>query len=579
MAGSSALRDNYNSTVFAGGGVHGSCYSYRNNSLDLDPTYEDRFGRKLMRMTMDFHDNELKMSAYLTNKYAEIIQRMGAAQVVKQPRKGPYDIKEYQTSHVCGGAIMGVNPGDSALNTYLQSWDVPNLFVTGMSSFPQNAGYNPTNTVGALAFRTAEAIRTQVSEIPGTAGPCVARSGLGCWRASCLAPWPPRRIRRTSRRYSSGKYLATLGDCAACHTALGGQPFAGGLPVQTPFGVVVSPNITPDPQTGIGAWSNADFLNGDAARHRARRKAPVPGDAVHQDYTHVTAADDLAIRAWLATIPPVRHAVVSNKLPFPLDIRASMTAWNALFFSAKAFRPDPSKSVAWNRGSYLVNGLGHCGACHTPKNPLGADQTGEFLRGARLQGWFAPNITNDDRRGLGRWSSDDVVAYLRTGHNRFAAASGPMAQEVSLSSSQWSDADLRAAATYLKDQPGQHDAQAPVEANSAAMRQGAAIYADECSACHTPQGQGIPNLFPALNAAPAIQSRAPTSLIRVVLHGAKSVATERAPTGPAMPAFGWMLSDAQVASVVTYIRNAWGNAASAVSADQVASARKERAEQ
>ena len=162
-----ALRENYNSTMIAGAGVHGSCYSYRTNHLDLDPTYKDRFGRPLMRITMDLHDNELKMSAYLTDRYAEIIERMGAKQVVKQPRKGPYDISSYQTSHVCGGALMGADPGSSALNTYLQSWDVPNLFVTGMSSFPQNAGYNPTNTVGALAFRTAEAIRTQYLKNPG----------------------------------------------------------------------------------------------------------------------------------------------------------------------------------------------------------------------------------------------------------------------------------------------------------------------------------------------------------------------------------------------------------------------------
>ncbi len=162
-----ALRENYNSTVNAGAGISGSCYSYRTNYLDLDPTYKDRFGRPLLRLTMDFHDNELKMSAYLTDKYAEIIQRMGATQVVKKPRKGPYSIKDYQTSHVCGGAVMGVNPGESAVNTYLQSWDVPNLFVTGMSAFPQNAGYNPTNTVCALAFRAAAAIRTQYLKNPG----------------------------------------------------------------------------------------------------------------------------------------------------------------------------------------------------------------------------------------------------------------------------------------------------------------------------------------------------------------------------------------------------------------------------
>ncbi len=162
-----AVKDNYLSTVFAGSAVHGSNYSYRTNYLDLDPTYKDRFGRPLLRMTMDLHENELKMSAFLTDKYAAIIQQMGARQIVRNPRTGPYDITKYQTSHLCGGAIMGSSPSDSALNTYLQSWDVPNLFVQGATAFPQNAGYNPTGTVAALAFRSAGAIREQYLKNPG----------------------------------------------------------------------------------------------------------------------------------------------------------------------------------------------------------------------------------------------------------------------------------------------------------------------------------------------------------------------------------------------------------------------------
>ncbi len=162
-----ALRDNYLSTVYAGTGVHGSCYSYKTNYMDLDPTYKDSLGRPLVRMTMNFHDNELKMSAFLTDRYAEIIRAMGASQVVKKPRKGPYDITQYQTSHLNGGAIMGTDPSNSAVNKYLQSWDVPNLFVIGSSAFPQNAGYNPTNTVGALAFWSAAAIRGQYLGNPG----------------------------------------------------------------------------------------------------------------------------------------------------------------------------------------------------------------------------------------------------------------------------------------------------------------------------------------------------------------------------------------------------------------------------
>jgi gluconate 2-dehydrogenase alpha chain len=162
-----ALRDNYLSTINAGGAVHASMYSYRDNYLSLDPTYKDRFGRPLLRITIDLHDNELKAATWLTDKYAEILQQMGAKQVVKKPRKGPYDVTQYQTSHLNGGAIMGDNPGDSALNRYLQSWDVPNLFVMGASAFPQNAGYNPTGTVGALALWSAAAIRSQYLKNPG----------------------------------------------------------------------------------------------------------------------------------------------------------------------------------------------------------------------------------------------------------------------------------------------------------------------------------------------------------------------------------------------------------------------------
>jgi gluconate 2-dehydrogenase alpha chain len=162
-----ALRDNYLSTVFSGTGVHASCYNYRTNYPDLDPTYKDRFGWPLVRMIMDLADNQLKISAYLTARYGEIIERMGAKQIVKQPRKGAYDITKYQTSHLCGGALMGDSPNNSGLNKYLQSWDVPNLFVQGATAFQQNHGYNPTGTVAALAFWSAAAIRGQYLKNPG----------------------------------------------------------------------------------------------------------------------------------------------------------------------------------------------------------------------------------------------------------------------------------------------------------------------------------------------------------------------------------------------------------------------------
>ncbi|HQT78483.1 MAG TPA: cytochrome c [Rhodopila sp.] len=222
----------------------------------------------------------------------------------------------------------------------------------------------------------------------------------------------------------------------------------------------------------------------------------------------------------------------------------------------------------------LVEGPMHCGMCYTPKNILGGDETGSRLRGYSLQGWFAPNITNSTYRGLGGWRIDDIVSYLKTGHNRIAAASGPMAEEVADSSSHMTDADLHDVAIYLKDQSAQAIRPAALPASDPTMKLGSAIYADECSACHTPTGSGISGLFPMLAGAQAVQSRRPDSLLHVVLVGTRSVGTQGAPTAPAMPPFAWLLTDQQIAAVTTYIRNAWGNAAPAVSSGDVATARQ-----
>jgi mono/diheme cytochrome c family protein len=288
-------------------------------------------------------------------------------------------------------------------------------------------------------------------------------------------------------------------------------------------------------------------------------------------YTKMTRDDALAIRAYLSTVDPVKNHVVADQLPFPFSVRGDMAAWNKLYFTSGEFKPAADKSAEWNRGAYLVEGLMHCGACHTPKNVAGGDKTDEALQGGPVQGWFAPDITNAARRGLGSWPIEEIVAYLKTGHNHTTAATGPMGQEVADSSSKMTDADLRAVAVYLKDRPGVEDkAPKPLAATDPAMKGGAAIYADECSACHTPKGAGVPGMFPALAGSPAVQSEDPTSLMRVVLAGTRSVATDAAPTAPAMPAFGRALDDREAAAVLTYIRNSWGNAAPAVTAGQVA---------
>jgi mono/diheme cytochrome c family protein len=394
--------------------------------------------------------------------------------------------------------------------------------------------------------------------------------------ALCLAPLTGAARGSNGQSFEliqRGRYLATAADCLACHTMRpGGKPFAGGRPIETPFGVIVSANITPDQETGIGAWTDDQF---DAAMRKGIRpdgKRLYPA-MPYTYYTRMSRNDVDAIRAYLQTLEPVHQAVKSDTLPFPLSIRGGMRAWDKLYFTEGEYQGDPQKSPEWNRGAYLVLGPGHCGACHTPKSELGGDKASEALRGAPLQGWFAPDITNDERTGLGSWSIEDVVTYLRTGHNRIAAATGPMAEEVADSSSHLTDGDLKAMATYLKSLPGGSDTPSRVAASDRAMVAGQAIYRDQCSACHALEGKGVSQLFPALADAPSVRAPDPSSLIRVVLRGARSVSTGKEPTGPGMPSYAWQLNDEQIAAVITYIRNAWSKPAAAVSADQVAKAR------
>jgi mono/diheme cytochrome c family protein len=370
-----------------------------------------------------------------------------------------------------------------------------------------------------------------------------------------------------------GRYLTIVADCAACHTLPGsGHELAGGRPLETPFGTLVAPNITPDPQTGIGAWTDDEFVNAltkGTGRHGTRLYPGMP----YTYYTKLRRDDALAIRAYLNTIPAVHNAVKPDQLPFPLNIRWGMTLWDALFFKAQTFAPNPQKSAEWNRGAYLAEGPAHCGLCHTPKNFLGADKDGERLQGYNLQGWFAPNITNDARRGIGSWSVDDIVSYLKTGHNKMTTTTGLMSETLNLSTSHMRDEDLKAISVYLKDQPGQNDKPGAAPDQSV-MKVGAQIYADECSGCHKPDGSGTPALFPMLKGSAAVQQTDPTSLLRVVLRGAAAAATDKGPTAPSMPQFGWILSDDQVAAIVTYIRNSWGNSATPVSAGDVHKARQ-----
>ncbi|NDL62286.1 c-type cytochrome [Acerihabitans arboris] len=366
-----------------------------------------------------------------------------------------------------------------------------------------------------------------------------------------------------------GRYLAVVGDCTACHTTDASKPFAGGFRIDTPFGALLGANITPDMETGIGKWTFDDFQRAmsEGIGHGGKR---LYGAMPFTAYTKMSREDNQALWAYLQTLQPINHPVESNQLPFPFNIRASLIGWNWINFDKGAFTADPKKSAEWNRGAYLVEGPGHCGTCHTPKNLLGGDKNANFLQGNNLGAWWAPDITNNQHTGIGKWSEEDLVAYLRTGVNRYDIASGPMAEEVEHSSQHWHDADLKAVAVYLKGAAAS-GSKAPeaLKADDGRMVAGKAIYFDRCSACHNPAGTGEANLFPRLADNPLIRAPNATSLINVVLAGSRAGATDSRPTAPAMPSFAWNLDDAQVANVLTYIRNSWGNAAAPVNAADV----------
>jgi mono/diheme cytochrome c family protein len=295
---------------------------------------------------------------------------------------------------------------------------------------------------------------------------------LGGFRMASAGEVDPMNFTAVDR----GRYLSILSDCASCHTVpQKNEPFAGGRPIETPFGSIVAPNITPDFETGIGSWTDDQFDNAirkGVGRNGERLYPAMPFNA----YTKMSREDVLAIRAYLNTVTAVYNPVVANMLPFPFNIRTSMRIWDGLYFKVGEYVSDPHKSAEWNRGAFLVDGPAHCGACHTPKSFLGGDKTAQYLQGSPLQAWSAPNITNDARTGLGGWSVEDVAAYLKTGHNRITAATGPMAEAVDLSTSKMTDEDVKAIATYLKSLPGDDKPQTAMAASTPEMAAGGAIY-------------------------------------------------------------------------------------------------------
>lgn len=370
-----------------------------------------------------------------------------------------------------------------------------------------------------------------------------------------------------------GKALATAADCASCHTADPAKPFAGGKRIDTPFGAIYSPNLTPDRETGLGAWSDDDFT-------RALRYGVAPDGSRYYPafpyayFTKLTRQDLLAIRAYLATLAPFRNTRPPPQLHWPLNYRVVMRAWNFLFFRPGIFEPYQQESAQWNRGAYLVEGVAHCGGCHTPKNILGADKRRRAYGGGLADGWFAPRLDGAPRSGLKSWSVDDIVEYLQSGRNGKSHADGPMADVVVHSTSVMSDADVRAIAVYLKDLPAGAPEPAVSPPLPAEMTAGKTVYDHACIACHGADGSGAPRIYPPLPGNANLQSADPASTLRIILDGAQTVTTPRAPNAGSMPGYAKQLSDQEIAAVTNYIRNSWGNAAPLVTPAEVRKARR-----
>ena len=380
-------------------------------------------------------------------------------------------------------------------------------------------------------------------------------------------------LEQTIRR---GEYLAHAGDCIACHTQHDGRPFAGGLPMVTPFGTLYSPNITPDPQWGIGNWSADNFysmLHTGRSRDGTLLYPAMPFPA----YTKVTRQDSDAIFAYLSSLAPVHVPNRENELRFPYSSRSLLYGWRALYFSEGEYKPDATHNAEWNRGAYLVAGLGHCATCHTAINALGGSSEDKAFAGGLIpmQNWYAPSLTLNKEAGLGDWPVEDIVALLKTGTSRRGAVYGPMAEVVHNSLQYLTDPDVKAMAVYLKTLPEQQRAAVAArqavatQVSARVLAKGSAIYRTQCADCHAVEGRGKRPGYPPLAQNPSIEMASAVNAIRMVLNGGYPPETAGNPRPYGMPPFAQIMSDDDIAAVVTYIRVSWGNQGQPVTSAEV----------
>jgi alcohol dehydrogenase (quinone), cytochrome c subunit len=386
---------------------------------------------------------------------------------------------------------------------------------------------------------------------------------------------------------SDGEYLARAADCVSCHSIPGGKAFAGGLKMGTPLGAIYSTNITPDSETGIGSYSLADFER--AVRQGTTKDGRHLYPAMpYPSYSKLSDADVASLyRFFMKQVPPVHQANRKSEIPALLSPRWPLTIWNYFYAPSGSYVAKPGHDAAWNRGAYLAQGPGHCGACHTPRG-IGMeeksldDSSPNYLAGAELDAWYAPSLRGDMRTGLGTWAKEDIVEFLKQGHNRIGTAFGSMTEAVNNSTSYLSDSDINAIAIYLKSLPATSPQQ-PVAYNNATMaalrdrpttQPGGAVYAGACASCHGFNAKGFTPYMPALVGNPVVLDHDPSSLINLMLNGSIPLVAKGTPDAYRMPQFRQLLSDQDVADVITFIRNGWGNGATAVTAAQVAKLRK-----
>ncbi|AJQ98610.1 Gluconate 2-dehydrogenase, membrane-bound, cytochrome c [Enterobacteriaceae bacterium bta3-1] len=390
-----------------------------------------------------------------------------------------------------------------------------------------------------------------------------------------------------------GEYLARAGDCVACHTSKGGTPFAGGLPMATPIGTIYSTNITPDKKHGIGEYSFEDFDK--AVRHGVAKNGDTLYPAMpYPSYAVVTEPDMRALYAYfMQGVKPAAQANKDSDIPWPLSMRWPLSIWRGMFApDVQDFTPAQGEDPVLARGRYLVEGLGHCGACHTPRSitmqekALNNGEGEVYLSGsAPIDGWIATNLRGDYKDGLGSWSEQDLTEFLRTGRNDRTAVFGGMTDVVEHSLQYLTPEDATAIARYLKSLPANDKDQKPFKEDKTVAnalwkgddsKTGAALYVDNCAACHRTDGSGYTRFFPELRGNSVVMTDDATSLIHVVLTGNTLPGVQGAPSSITMPAFGWRLNDQQVADVVNFIRTSWGNKAPEITAKDVAKVREDK---